>query len=120
MEFCTTCRNMIYTTVNGNKMYKSCKKCETSYDVEESMKLSETLYTDDDIRYKMYVNKYIRYNPTLRRIIDPNVKPPSNFKHKTSDPICFIKYNDKDQKFLYISEKTGEIWRNNGTQVEAV
>lgn len=112
MEFCPTCRNMIYTHVRGDKMYKTCKKCDTSNEVEESVQLSETLYTDDDIKYKLYMNKYIRYNPTLRRIIDPNVKAPEGYKHQNTDPICYIKYNNKDQKFMYISEKTGEIWRN--------
>jgi DNA-directed RNA polymerase subunit M/transcription elongation factor TFIIS len=116
MEFCPTCRNMLYTTVQYNQdedeMFKICKKCDTSTKITESVQLSETLYTDDDIKYKMYQNKYIRYNPTLRRIIDPNVKPPAGFKHKSTDPICYIKYNNKDQKFMYISETTGEIWRN--------
>lgn len=112
--FCPLCRNWVYTRVNKNTMYKYCKKCNKQEKItdQKSIKLSETKYKDDDILFKQQINKHIRENKTLKRIRDPNLLPPPDYKHTPNDPVLCIKYNYKDASYMYISMKTGEIWKN--------
>ena len=95
MEFCNICNNMLYIKSDENKkLIKFCKHC--SYEREEvntkAIKISETIYTEDDLLYNQHINKYLRYDPTLRRIKDDFIKCPK--------PECNT--GDSKQEILYI------------------
>tara|TARA_B000000477_G_C6083906_1_gene224458 strand:+ start:1299 stop:1550 length:252 start_codon:yes stop_codon:yes gene_type:complete len=82
------------------------------------MKIVETNYITNNILYQKYyaefstdgipINKLLANDPTLPRIIDVNIKPPSNYKHKTGESVSYIK--NIDGTFMWISNTTGEIW----------
>ena len=83
-----------------------------------SMKIIETNYKTNNILYQKYyaeiseegipINRLLANDPTLPRIIDQNIKPPSNYKHTVDKPVAYIK--NIDGTYLWISTTTGEIW----------
>jgi hypothetical protein len=92
MEFCDICFNMIYIKSSGcgdkygndkdkeitgysPKLIKFCKHCkfEKEENTNASIKVSETIYTEDDLLYNQQINQYLRFDPSLRRIKDDNI-----------------------------------------------
>jgi DNA-directed RNA polymerase subunit M/transcription elongation factor TFIIS len=120
MEFCEVCDNMLYVKTNEDKnLVKYCKHCEFSK-VETNigcMKISETMYTEDDLLYNQNINKYLRYDPTLRRINDSQIKCPSpecplaTGDIDASQQVLYIKYHPQNMKYLYVCDHCGHIWR---------
>lgn len=116
MEFCDVCNNMLYVKSDEEKnLIKYCKHCdffkkETS---ARSIKISETMYSEDDLLYNQHVNKYLRYDPTLRRIKDSTLKCPNKNCDAEADNerILYVKYHPQNMKYLYICDHCGEIWR---------
>jgi DNA-directed RNA polymerase subunit M/transcription elongation factor TFIIS len=118
MEFCEVCDNMLYMKTNENKnLVKYCKHCEFSK-VEtnvNSVKIAETIYTEDDLLYNQNINKYLRYDPTLRRINDSQVKCPNTqcptAEGEKQQQVVYIKYHPQNMKYLYICDHCGHIWK---------
>ena len=120
LEFCEVCHNLLYITVNNDKLVKECKNCDNTIENDTtSMKIIETNYKTNNILYQKYyaefsaegipINKLLANDPTLPRIIDPNIKPPNNdYKHTIDKPVSYIK--NIDGTYLWISTVTGEIW----------
>ncbi len=116
MEFCEVCDNLLYVKSNENKqLVKYCKHCvfqkvETN---SAAIKISETIYSEDDLLYNQHVNKYLRYDPTLRRIRDPLVSCPNPNCHVDEDKkqTLYIKYHPQNMKYLYVCENCGETWK---------
>ena len=77
------------------------------------MKISETIYTEDDLLYNQNVNKYLRFDPTLRRIRDPHITCPNTDCTATQDnnQVIYIKYDAKNMKYLYVCETCGHTWK---------
>lgn len=117
MEFCNNCDNMLYikNDVNDN-LVKYCKHCDYSKIENNSkcIKISETKYLEDDLLYKQNINKYLRYDPTLRRIKDTNITCP-NKSECTIDidkqQVLYIKYDSINMKYLYVCDHCGHIWK---------
>ena len=77
MNFCEVCLNMQYVKTNdNNKLVYYCKHCSFEKDEEstKAIKISETIYTEDELLYNQHINNYLRFDPTLRRIKDDNIK----------------------------------------------
>lgn len=116
MEFCEVCNNMLYVKTNENRhLVKYCKHCEFSK-VETnigSVKISETMYTEDDLLYNQNINKYLRYDPTLRRINDAQIQCPNADCNNGEKPqqVLYIKYHPQNMKYLYVCDHCGHIWR---------
>jgi hypothetical protein len=118
MEFCEVCCNMLYVKTNEHRqLVKYCKHCEFSkVDTQcNSVKISETMYTEDDLLYHQNINKYLRYDNTLRRINDSQIKCP-NTECPTVDgdeqqQVLYIKYHPHNMKYLYVCDHCGHIWR---------
>ena len=119
LEFCEVCHNLLYITVNNDKLIKECKNCDNTIENDTtSMKIIETNYKTNNILYQKYyaeiseegipINRLLANDPTLPRIIDPNIKPPNNYKHTPDKPVAYIK--NIDGTYLWISTTTGEIW----------
>lgn len=118
MEFCDICNNMLYMKSNENKdLIKFCKHCDFSkIDTQNGcVKISETMYTEDDLLYNQNVNKYLRYDQTLRRINDSKIScPNAECDTKTSDidqQVLYIKYHNQNMKYFYVCDHCGHIWR---------
>jgi hypothetical protein len=128
LEFCELFNNLLYIRIFNNKYEKTCKNCNNSiYETNISKKISEINYSDNELLYQRYhaeykikkindkeikipINKLIINDPTLIRIIDPTLKAPLGYDHDSNDPVCYLK--QLDQTSIWISSKTGEIWRN--------
>lgn len=118
MEFCELCSNMIYIKNDDeNNLVKYCKHCNFSNVIKESkcIKLSETVYYEDDLLYNQNINKYLRNDPTLRRIRDPNIQCPNKDNcnvEPENEQILYIKYDSKNMKYLYVCDHCGYIWKD--------
>lgn len=125
LEFCKKCKNLLYISANFDEetsksiLFKECKYCNTKDNYTGSaMKIIETNYNKNNILHQKYyadisengipINKLLANDPTLPRIIDKNIKAPTNYKHSSDDPVSYIK--NIDGTYLWISTKTGEIW----------
>jgi len=97
----------------NSKLIKYCKHC--NFEKEETttkpIKISETIYTEDDLLYNQNVNQYLRFDPTLRRIKDDNIKC-SNCDIPDKDrQIIPIKYHPSLMKYFYVCNNCGYTWR---------
>jgi|TARA_B000000475_G_C15993443_1_gene445986 DNA-directed RNA polymerase subunit M/transcription elongation factor TFIIS len=118
MEFCEVCDNMLYVKTNEDKqLVKYCKHCafEKIESSNTAIKISQTIYSEDDLLYNQHVNKYLRFDPTLRRIIDPHIACPNTECSAPPDKnqVIYIKYDSKNMKYLYVCETCGETWKQN-------
>ena len=126
MEFCDICFNMIYikssecgidgvSTTNEPSLIKFCKHCK--YEKEEktnvSMKVSETIYSEDDLLYNQQINQYLRFDPSLRRIKDPTIKCTNCDIPDEKRQIIPIKYHPAHMKYFYVCDNCGFTWREN-------
>jgi hypothetical protein len=108
---------MLYVkTDEKNMLVKYCKHCQfekVETDNKCAIKISKTIYSEDDLLYNQNVNKYLRFDPTLRRINDPHISC-SNDICKAKDAnkqIIYIKYDSKNMKYLYVCENCGKTWK---------
>lgn len=125
MEFCDVCFNMIYIKSSecgssdaGNdepSLIKFCKHCK--YEKEEktnlSIKVSETIYSEDDLLYNQQINQYLRFDPSLRRIKDPTIKCTNCDIPDEKRQIIPIKYHPAHMKYFYVCDNCGFTWREN-------
>ena len=118
MEFCEVCDNMLYVKTNEKKeLVKYCKHCsfEKKETINTAIRISQTIYSEDDLLYNQNINEYLRFDPTLRRIKDPHINCPN--KDCTSEPdnnqVIYIKYDSKNMKYLYVCETCGDTWKQN-------
>ncbi len=114
MEFCEVCNNMLYVkTDDAKNLNKYCKHCEFSK-IDSSMasvKICETMYTEDDLLYNQNINKYLRHDPTLRRINDPQIRCQNEECDAEQQQVLYIKYHPHNMKYLYVCDHCGHIWR---------
>jgi len=127
MEFCDICDNLLYLRTEDNKtLMKYCKHCnfvkndETS-EGGRSLKVAETLYSDDDLLYLQFQNKYLRYDPSLPRVCDPAITCPNGDCSGPKDAlkkgvefknqVLYIKYHPVHMKYLYCCDYCGTTWR---------
>lgn len=118
MEFCDLCENMLYMrTGEGKKLIKFCKHCNFTKENQENsfVKVSSTLYSEDELLYNQNINKYLRFDPTLRRINDEKTKCTNqDCQSNTKDvpqQVLYIKYHPQNMKYLYVCDHCGNIWR---------
>ena len=131
MEFCEICSNMIYIKSSecpakyGNdkdkeinaynpKLIKYCRHCgfEKEEETSKPIKVSEMVYTDDDLFYNQYNNKYLRYDPSLRRIKDNEIKCVKCDIPDNERIIIPIKYHPTQMKYLYVCDNCGNIFKD--------
>lgn len=136
MHFCIKCGNMYYIKIDDNdELLYNCRKCghknNTLINDLDNLCVSKTELTDNSIvDYSNIINRYTKLDPTLPRIdtIDcPNKDCPSNVdkdddeekksggakKVKTEKEIIYIRYDDKNMKYLYLCAVCDHHWHNN-------
>lgn len=117
MEFCEICDNMLYVKSNDNNMLvKYCKHCnfeKVETNTKCAIKISKTIYSEDDLLYNQHVNKYLRFDPTLRRINDPHISCSNDkcVQENANKQIIYIKYDSKNMKYLYVCDNCGKTWK---------
>ena len=119
MDFCDICNNMLYVKSDEDKnLIKYCKHCDFSKKETsaKSIKISETMYSEDDLLYNQHINKYLRFDPSLRRIKDSTIKCQNQectMTESDDDRVLYIKYHPHNMNYLYVCDHCGYIWRQN-------
>ena len=117
MKFCAVCDNVYFIKVNENKdMVYFCKNCaneEVQKKENGSICIIDDSKVDDTTKYSQYVNKYLKYDPTLPRVNNipcPNVKctKPSGEENE----VIYLKYDHINMKFMYYCCHCEHFWRH--------
>ena len=132
MHFCPKCGNMYYLQLKKDDEDKLIYYCRNCGNEDESLVANlQNLYVSKtdikkEINYKTSINQYTKLDPTLPRInnIDcPNNQCESN-SHKYNSKedgeipnkkikdkeILYIRYDDKNMKFVYLCAVCDTIW----------
>lgn len=124
MEFCEVCDNLLYLRAEDNvSLVKYCKHCsfvkkdEDATDRKRAIKVTESLYSDDDLLYLQFQNKYLRFDPTLPRVNDPaivcpNTDCPKPKSGELMNQVLYVKYHPVHMKYLYCCDYCGTTWRS--------
>lgn len=118
MEFCEICDNLLYLRAESNTtLVKYCKHCSFSVvspTGSAAIKIAETLYSEDDLLYLQYKNKYLRCDPTLPRSSDAALVCPNGDCSGPRDKpqVIYVKYHPVHMKYLYCCDYCGTIWRS--------
>jgi DNA-directed RNA polymerase subunit M/transcription elongation factor TFIIS len=120
MEFCEICDNLLYLRAeDDNALIKYCKHCtfskrESAESGKKVVRVTQNLYSEDDLLYLQYQNKYLRFDPTLPRVRDPLIRCPDNDcegSNPEKSQVLYIKYHPIHMKYLYCCDFCGKIWR---------
>ena len=120
MEFCDLCENMLYIKIavldNEKEQLKHyCKNCnfEKNLPNDKSIPIVENNYEKEDINYEIFVNPYIKYDPTLPRVNNikcVNKECSSKEKEKKNE-VIYIKYDNEEMKYLYYCIHCENFWK---------
>ena len=124
MEFCEICDNLLFLRAEeDNTLTKYCKHCSftktDAANVGRAIKVSQTLYSEDDLLYLQFKNKYLRHDPTLPRVTDTSLKcPNTDCTGKDKPPqVLYVKYHPVHMKYLYCCDYCGTMWRQEGEKM---
>ena len=117
MEFCDICDNMLYIKHDDKSLIKYCKHCAFTNSIDArngAMKISETIYSEDDLLFMQYQNKYLRHDPTLPRVRDPSLVCPNDecIDGKENPQVLYVKYHPVHMKYFYCCDYCGYTWRS--------
>jgi DNA-directed RNA polymerase subunit M/transcription elongation factor TFIIS len=131
MHFCEKCGNMYYIKIQNqetgdtNSLIYYCRKCGFEDDNIskniENLCVSKTHVLNNKELYSQVINKYTKLDPTLPRINNikcPNTKCKTNKESKESDTskieneIIYIRYDDKNMKYVYLCCNCDTVWKN--------
>jgi DNA-directed RNA polymerase subunit M/transcription elongation factor TFIIS len=115
MKFCQ-CGNMLYVSVDSadKKLEYYCKTCNNreKKDAQESELIISDNKIDDTIKYSKYINKYIKYDPSLPRVNNITcVNTNCTKKHDQMSEVIFIKYDAVNMKYLYYCVHCDNFWK---------
>jgi DNA-directed RNA polymerase subunit M/transcription elongation factor TFIIS len=116
MKFCSHCDNMMYVNVSEDKKLvhycKACNNKEVQEDKESFLVISDNKI-DDTTKYAQFVNKYLKYDPTLPRV-NNIVCPNAECVKKEVDPneVIYIKYDTVNMKYLYYCCHCDYFWKS--------
>jgi len=128
MHFCPKCGNMYYLKLlnkDEDKLIYYCRNCgneDTSLATNMNNLYISKTKIKKEMNYKNVINKYTKLDPTLPRInnIDcPNKECVSNnnsegeSKNNTSKDILYIRYDDKNMKYIYLCSHCDTVWNTN-------
>lgn len=119
MEFCEICNNLLYLrSEQDNTLEKYCRRCnfvkKESGSGKKAFKVASTMYSEDDLLYLQFKNKYLRYDPTLPRVQDQALQCPNKECNgdREKPQILYIKYHPVHMKYLYCCDHCGWTWRD--------
>ena len=121
MEFCTICGNMLYIKPqagNPKGIEYACKNCQFVKPLENpdrSLLVSEHA-SDESSRHTVYMNKNIKYDPTMPHVDNipcphkecPTKKPDA----KVSQDVIYMKYDSDNMKYIYFCTRCENFWKN--------
>jgi DNA-directed RNA polymerase subunit M/transcription elongation factor TFIIS len=113
--FCNKCENMLYIKISendSNEIEYFCRFCgnvEKPSDQNMVLTILNTATEDKEFNFNHIVNEYTKYDPTLPRINNmacPNESCPK----KDHKEIIYIRYDDKNLKYLYLCTECDFVW----------
>ena len=116
VKFCSLCNNLYFIKVNENKdMVYHCKACgneEIQKKENGSILIMDDNKVDDATKYSQYMNKYLKYDPTLPRVNNiPCVNPKCSRKPEQPEEVIYLKYDHVNMKFMYHCINCAYWWR---------
>jgi DNA-directed RNA polymerase subunit M/transcription elongation factor TFIIS len=127
MEFCEVCDNLLYLSESAEEgaaptapsrfLTKYCKNCgfTKQLDIQRTgaIRVAKSLYSEDDLLYMQYKNKYLRYDNTLQRVRDPKLRCPSEEcpAEKGANEVLYVKYHPLHMRYLFCCDTCGTTWR---------
>ena len=119
MKFCIKCDNMYYISINeenNNELSYYCRNCGF---IDESLSSENICVLNTQIqqgeqKYNHIINEYTKLDPTLPRIYNmtcPNASCKSNSDDKTKSEILYIRYDQKNMKYLYMCTHCDNVWK---------
>lgn len=116
MEFCEVCDNLLFMEDKDGNLVKYCKHCHVGKEMDartsSAVKITESVYSEDDLLYKQYQNQYLRYDPTLPRVQDVPCPNSDCTGPKDQPPrVLYVKYHPIHMKYFYCCEYCGHTWR---------
>jgi len=115
MEFCD-CENMLYMRTNETgDLIRYCKQCGfesiEAATTGKAVRVTRTMYSEDDLLYKQHQNNYLRYDPTLPRVNDIPCPNKECTGSKQNPSVLYIKYHPVDMKYFYMCDHCGKTWK---------
>lgn len=114
MKFCN-CGNMLYVAIDKDKNLEYyCKSCNNreKKETQESELIISDNKIDDSIKYSKYINKYIKYDPSLPRVNNiACVNEACTKKPSDHSEVIFIKYDAVNMKYLYYCVHCDHFWK---------
>lgn len=129
MDFCKICQNLLYLKTEGDhSLIRYCKYCQyhekQAPDVNKAVRISKTMYSEDDLLYEQHRNSYLRFDPTLPRVQDPKIRcENADCTGPTDKPqVLYVKYHPVHMKYFYTCDYCGYTWRkkNENTDLKKV
>ena len=118
MEFCKLCDNMVYMkTEEDGSLVRYCKHCSfkevQSATGHRAVRLTRTNYSEDELLYRHHQNPFLRFDPTLPRVLEPTLKckNPECTESRHTPRFIYIKYHPVDMKYFYVCDHCGTSLR---------
>ena len=120
MYFCEKCENMYYVHIDSDTaaITHFCRNCgNTNNSVLNNTNTVYEYDVDKNSAFKLAnsLNQYTKYDPTLPRsntIVCPNKECPSVGNSDINNEIVYIKYDEKNIKFIYLCCNCDKSWYN--------
>lgn len=112
MKFCNFCENMMYISIDpdNNDLIHYCKNCDNKIIQKKedgSILIIDDNQVDDIIKYSQYINKNIKFDPTLPHV--NNIK--CNKCNPKENDVIYIKYDFINMKYLYFCCNCDTFWK---------
>ena len=121
MHFCNKCDNMLYIKLmddDSNSLVYYCRNCGESDLLidKDNICVSKTEFITHEKAFINDINKYTKYDPTLPRtstIKCPNQTCSSNATDTSEREVIYLRYDDKNVKYMYMCNFCDKIWKTN-------
>ena len=124
MEFCKVCDNLYYMKINSednDNLIYYCRNCGNEETNLSNMDLCVSKSSFKEVTSTDFgSNPYIKLDPTLPRI--KNIKCPNKScdrsktertqEERDNDEIIYIRYDDKNMKYIYLCPTCDYLWKN--------
>ena len=116
MKFCEHCKNMLYVSVDeDSKLLFYCKSCnhKVIQDVQRdnSVLIIDDNKIDESTRYAHFLNKYLKFDPTLPRVNNISCTNESCTKQKDGEnEVIYLKYDHANMQYLYYCCHCDHFW----------
>lgn len=119
MEFCKLCENMLYVKIDvqddKQQLQNYCKNCNYVKDLpnDVSIPIVENNYEKEDKNYELFINPYIKHDPTLPRVnnIKCTNKDCESKNKNVENEVIYIKYDNEEMKYLYYCVHCDNFWK---------